>query len=446
VDASGNVYLTGWYGSHTIIFDSITLTNAGQNDMFLVKYDATGNVLWAKSIGGTGDDFGYSAAVDAWGYVYVTGYFESPSITFGSFTLPQALSNGSENSTVLLAKFDSNGTLQWTTNAAGTGGDYGNSVAVAPEGNVYVTGYFKSTIIIFGSDTLTNAGTWDMFLVKYDGSGTVLWAKSAGGAYYDGGLAVAVDAIGDAYVTGLFESPTITFGSYELTNAGSAGYSDMFLVKYDNYGNVVWAKSAGGTGIDEGYSVAVDVSGNAYVTGSFSSSAITFDSNVLMNAGYDDIFLVKINASGNVRWAESLGGTSSDEGYSVAVDDAGNVYLTGRFFSPTIAFGSYSLTNTGKANMFLAKSKCWNAGINELDNSLKMSVYPIPATERLMVGMPAGMAANFVSIMNIDGQELLRQEVKESHTIIDVSSLPGGVYFVKVTGEQSVLVKKFIKN
>ena len=135
-------------------------------------------------------------------------------------------------------------------------------------------------------------------------------AKSAEGTYYDYGRSIAVDANGNSYVTGYFYSSTITFGLTTLTNSGV--YSDIFVVKYDSSGNVVWAKNTGGTNEDKGYGIAVDAIGNSYVTGWFSSSTITFGSTTLTNSGSDDIFVVKYDSSGNVMRAKSAGGTSND--------------------------------------------------------------------------------------------------------------------------------------
>ncbi|MEK7263262.1 MAG: SBBP repeat-containing protein [Bacteroidota bacterium] len=135
----------------------------------------------------------------------------------------------------------------WAKRARGGGYDYGKGIATDENGNCYVTGYFNSSTITFGSVMLTNtdnSGSSDMYLVKYDSSGNVLWANCAGGYSADYGNSIATDGNGNCYVTGYFWSPTITFGSVTLINANS--FSDMFVVKYDSNGNVVWAKRAGG--------------------------------------------------------------------------------------------------------------------------------------------------------------------------------------------------------
>jgi hypothetical protein len=231
------------------------------------------------------------------------------------------------------------------------GWNIGYNVCTDVFGNVYVTGYFDYTVS-FGSYTLISPGNPAIFLVKYDLSGNVLWAKSAGGTLNDGGLGVSTDRLGNVYITGFFYSPTITFGAYTLTNAGN---ENIFIAKYDSSGNVKWAKNAGGSGNDVGFSIATDARANVYITGYFSSPAITFGSYTINNSGIDNIFLVKYDSSGNVMWAKRAGGTGDDRGYYVAADSSGNAYLTGYYTSISIAFGSYTLVRSGGYDAFLAK-------------------------------------------------------------------------------------------
>ena len=503
-DASGNIYVAGVFASSTITFGSYTLTNMGLSDVFLAKYDVNGNVLWAKSAGGTNDDEPTSVSVDASGNVYLAGYFNSSTLTFGATSLTNA---GSWD--IFLTKYDSNGNVHWAKSACGTETDQALSVAVDVSGNIYMAGYFWSTTLIFGSYTLTNVGKYDIFLTKYDANGNVLWAKSAGGAEEEQALSVAVDVSGNAYVAGIFGSSTISFGSTTLTNAG---FDDIFLAKYDVNGNVLWAKSAGGTDYDEMGSVAADISGNIYVAGYFASPTITFGSTTLTNAGWNDMFLAKYDANGNVLWAKSAGGadveyassaaadasgnifvagsflgstitfgsiiltnantggadlffvkydingnvlwaksaggTGNDNAGSVAVDASGNPYLVGWFFSPTLPFSTTTLTNadnTGSTDdMFIAKLDV-DVGINEINNQLNISVYPNPASDKLTVEISGNPNGSNLSLANIEGQQIIKRQITEPKTQLDISNLPSGVYFVRLTGEKNVSVGKFIK-
>jgi len=509
VDASGNIYVVGYFASPTIIFGSITLTNTatyGSADIFLAKYDAIGNVLWVKSIGGMGNDEAYSISVDASENTYVAGKFESSTIIFGSTTLTNATTNGSAD--IFLAKYDANGNVIWAKSAGGTSNDRAYSISVDASENTYVAGYFASSTITFGSTTLINASlnysdiffakydangnvTWaksgggqysdivnsimsdvsgntylagwfdsptlsfestslsnmgggypDIFLAKCDNLGIVLWAKSAGGLKDDRATSVAIDAIGNTYVVGYFKSSTIIFGSTTLTNATTIGSADIFLAKYDTNGNVLWAKSVGGIGDDEAYSVTMDASGNIYVVGYFGSSTIILGSTTLTNIianGSEDILLAKYDANGNVIWAKSVGGTGDDEAYSIAIDASENTYVSGMFSSDTISFGSTTLP--GNEDIFLAKLGS-STVINELSDSLNFSVFPIPATNSLTIESPQ---KSKIEILNIQGQLIKTIAAINDQTTIDISVFPSGIYFIKVKTEKGIAVKKFIK-
>ena len=355
-DVLGNIYVTGGFKDSAITFGSITLTNAGDWDMFIVKYDANGNVLWAKNVGSNSRDGGCSIATDVFGNIYVTGFYSSSSLVItpifgGPITLTN---NGSDD--IFVIKYDTNGNVIWAKSYGGTSTDDSFAITCDALGNIYITGGFNSPFLVFGTTTLANPGSgFDMFIVKYDTNGNVIWAKSTGGNNWDNGYSVAIDTSG-IYVTGYFSNPTIVFGSTTLTLFGSSG-SDMFIVKYDANGNVLWAKNGGGSTWDFGTSIAVDVSGNVYVTGYFDSQSAIFGSDTLTNisANYD-MFIVKYNSNGNVLRAKSAGGNNNDKGLYVATDVSG-IYVTGGFDSPNIVFGFDTLYFPGGGSdpMFFVK-------------------------------------------------------------------------------------------
>jgi hypothetical protein len=305
-----------------------------------------------------------SVAVDASGSIYSVGTF-SGSVTFGSTTF---VSDG--NRDIFLVKYDNSGGVQWVKRAGGVGADVPYGIAVSGD-DVYITGYFTAGNINFntpsapGSNELVSAGSDDIFLAKFDGSGNFQWARRAGGTSSD--QAFGVSASGSAvYLTGYF-STTANFntpsapGSNEITSVGGI---DIFLAKYTNTGAFQWAVRAGGSSSDFSYGVAE--SGNdVYITGNFRETA-SFSSNTsLSTAGDNDIFLAKYTSTGTLQWARRGGGIASDRGRSIAITGTG-VCITGRLsanftsgtanFNTPSAFGSNEITiPLGSTNMFIAQ-------------------------------------------------------------------------------------------
>jgi hypothetical protein len=335
VDGSGNAYISGYTAG------SLGGTNAGGIDAFLTKYDTSGNVLWTRQIGTSSSDYSSSVAADGSGNVYISGY------TSGA--LGGTSAGGVD---AFLTKYDTSGNVLWSRQIGTSGGDYSKSVAVDGSGNVYISGYTSGAL---GG---TNAGGNDAFLTKYDPSGNVLWSRQIGTSSSDYGNAVAVDGSGNIYISGY------TSGSLGGTSAGGV---DAFLTKYDASGNVLWSRQIGTSSSDYGRSVAVDGSGNAYLTG-YTSGSLGGTS-----AGGVDAFLTKYDTLGNVLWSRQIGTSGGDYSYSVAVDRSGNAYLSGS------TDGSFGDVVAGRAHAFLVMygrtgQFLWSREIGSLGYDYSVSV------------------------------------------------------------------------
>jgi hypothetical protein len=342
VDGSDNVYISGGFSGQAT-FGSTTLTSKGKIDVFMAKLSPGGQFTWATPGGGTDDDYLYGIAVDGSGDAYGVGYFKATA-TFGSQTLT---SQGFED--ILVLKTAPDGQLAWAATAGKEGWDVGVAIALDGSGAPHVTGYFFKTVA-FGSTSLTSAGTEDLFVAKLaPTSGAFQWAASAGGTKQDEGLGIALDSQDSVYVTGFFQGQS----TFDTTTLTSAGAEDLFVARYTSTGKLAGVVQGGGSGSDEGLSVAVDATGNVYVTGYFNGQA-AFGGTKLSAAGDDDAVIGKLATTPTLAmtWATSGGGSGKDRGYFIAAGAGGKVYVSG-IFNGTATFGSAMFTSQGGDDSFL---------------------------------------------------------------------------------------------
>jgi ribosomal protein S11 len=337
-------------GGYVVAGETYSLYSFGAsyNDIFLIKTDASGNIQWAKTYGGTYWDVAFSVQQTSDGGYIVAGYTAS----FGA------------GGDILLIKTDASGNIQWAKTYGGTGYDEAYSVQQTSDGGYIVAGKTDS----FG------AGWSDFFLIKTGASGNIQWAKTYGGTYWDVAFSVQQTSDGGYIVAGY----TASFGaggdilliktdangniqwaktyggtdydwasSVQQTSDGGyivaghttslgAGYDDAFLVKTDASGNIIWAKTYGGTGDDKARSVQ-QTSDGGYIVAGYTAS---------FGAGYYDIFLIKTDASGNIQWAKTYGGTDYDWASSVQQTSDGGYIVAGY----TASFGA------GESDFFLIKT------------------------------------------------------------------------------------------
>ena len=260
VDGSGNVFVAGGF-QNSIAFGGTTLNSAGASDGFIAKLDSSGNPLWARTIGGAGQDSVFGLAVGGSGNVYTTGTFGQTALFAGG---PALTSRGSSD--VFVMKLATNGNVLWVQQFGGTGPDDGTALTLDGSGNLYATGDFAASTT-FGATTLTSNGAGDVFLTRINPStGIPVWAKGYGGPSQDAGFGLATDGAGNVYTTGSFLN-ALTFGAATITSQGGAG---VFLLKSDANGAELSASSFGGVGNEQANGVAVGgPAGNVTVVGDY---------------------------------------------------------------------------------------------------------------------------------------------------------------------------------
>ncbi len=341
-DEFDNSYTIGQYGG-TITINGNNYTSAGNQDEIIVKFDPNGNVLWATSIGGADSDWAGEIVYDGIGNVWVTGTFSG---TFNA-GVHAITSNGGEDA--YLVKIDAaTGTPLFASNGGGgSNNDDANSIASDGAGNVYVIGDAASSNFDWGGLTMSVSGASDVFVIKFDNSGTPLWLSTCTGTSGEITYAGAADSQGNAFVCGHMGSTTLNInGAPYLT-----GTNDHFVTKFDSNGNEVWTTMFDGGG--NCYDMTVDDWGNSYFT--LSGSTGTYGPFVVSSTnGGGDALLGKINSDGTWAWIEMFGGTGLDEGLGVDCDSEGNVFWTGTF-EGSMTMGSYNLISDALKKTFISK-------------------------------------------------------------------------------------------
>ena len=502
-DMNENIYVAGYFTSDSIRFGEVLLHNngIGFTDIFIAKYDSTGNLIWAKGIGGSGDDKAFSIDTDDAGNVYLAANFYSPVIEVGAYEFINAGNVGD----ILLVKFDTKGNILWATREGGPGLEIPYAICVDAIGNSIVTGRFSSLSIDFGEFTLKQAGSMDVFIVKYNPEGNILWAKGAGGTSNDEGYAIDTDLEGNIYVGGYFNQNA----KFESVSLSTSGQADAFLVKYDALGNLLWAKKAGGNNADRITGLTVDESGNCYVSGYFESDSVVFGATALKNfysQGIDNSFIAKYNSEGNPVWAQAIngksklngiamnsqgiyacgvfsdnslnfgssvldlrghgdffvlncdlegnpewalyqssGGESGEFATSIASSNHGKIIVAGYFDSKPITFGSTELNTTGnRFDMFVALFGSLSTDINQTLMETNLRVYPNPVRE--MLNILTNESINSIELYTQKGEKVLTRifTPNEFQAQTDISNLPNGFYLLKLNSKNRHYSRKII--
>lgn len=366
VDASGNVFVTGFY-QENVDFEpgsgTTNLNNSGDYDVFVIKLDPNGDLIWAKNLSGADEEIGRGVTVDDAGNVYTVGQFIGTTDFKPGGGSEDLTSDG--NADIFISKLNASGSFVWAKRMGGGGNDIGYSITLDNANNILTTGYFMGTADFdpnAGIADLSSEGSLDIFLSKLDNAGNFIWAQTFGGSDADYGRDVAIDSTNNIYAIGYFEG-TVDFNpdSSVSNTLISNGLRDVFITKFDASGNHQWAKSIGGGSNDLGLSITADVVGNVYTTGYFFST-VDFDpgpgTDFLSSYGNNDVFVSKLDASGNYLWAKNMGGTGNDYGRGIAINDVGNVYATGNFqgtgdFEPGVEITN--LTSAGSFDAFTIK-------------------------------------------------------------------------------------------
>ena len=413
VDSKGNAIFVGEYVGMMTFGDKPLDVPPGMGaNVFVVKLDPTGAVLWAKSFGGDGYDVGTSVAVGKDDSIVLTGMY-SNSMTFGGDVL-----TAKPMGDIFLAKLDPDGNPLWGRSFGGDGADVGHGIVVDAQGTIFLTGYYNAACD-FGIAVLPGPfnSQDDGFVAKISPDGAPLWVLGVGGGGYENGFGVTTDSAGDIVVTGrgygdisigtgkvpgntqngalvfkldgdtgqllwgkIFGSPTlgatqvvldvargggdddlVIVGHFETSISfppsppltGAEGGVDVFVAKLNKNGDGIWSKGFTGAMNDVAYEVDVDAFGNILVGGTFSVS-LDFQAQLIQSGGGLDGFAAKLRPDGSLLWAQALHSSADDGVHGVAIDPGGTSYITGPV-DGSVTFNGMMFTSAGVADAFLVK-------------------------------------------------------------------------------------------
>lgn len=452
-DASGNIFVTGYF-SYNVTIGGNTYFNAGGNgDSFIAKYSPSGILIWSRVITGTGNEF-VSGIKTLGNDIYICGSY-SQAFTHGpvTFTAP---AGGYDDAFIM--KLDAQGNGVWGVKGGGSGNVDDRALCLSVSSNgIYWAGFCTATAVI-GGVSLNQVGTGaDIFISKLDATGVQTWVKRYGGNLGQQVNSISQDPWGNPICTGNFYA-TCNFGAGFLITENyamfPAGNGDGFITKLNGSdGTCSWVrqiKCVSGDNNEVSNGVVTDLGGSSYVTGHFNATT-TFASNPnqtgtnLVATNGRDAFVAKYSPTGSLLWVQKIGGSSNDQGRAVVYDANGICTVAGNF-GGTITLGTApSITaSPGASSVFIAKYDGLTAGIEDATNSLEFQAFPNPAENFINVTLNAQSPIDFIEIFNIAGARVLETNLTgtKNEAKVDVTNLSSGIYFLQVTSGENKGVKK----
>ncbi len=452
IDSDGNIYLTGFFEDNAD-FDpgpgTTTLLSGGNwdRDIFVAKYDSSGNYQWAFNVGSGLLDMGYGIVLDGAGYLYVAGSFVSTADfdpSNGVFNLTSA-----GNDDLFVAKYDVSGNYIWAYNMGVSSWDVAYAITFDAN-SIYLTGAFQDTVDFDpgpGTSNLISTGDYDAYIAKYDTACNYEWAINVGGIGDDRSYSIDMDNSGNVYITGFFEDTADFDGGPGTKTIISEGGRDIFVAKYNSAGDHLWSIGAGGILDDYSFSIATDAAGDVYTTGYFRDTA-DFDPgpavNNLYSAGNQDIFLAKYNTAGSYQWAFSMGASLYDFGNSINIDPFGGILVTG-FFQDSADFdpssGTSNLMGAGNADVFIAKYNETSTGIiMQPFYDPILNVYPNPFSTLAFIEVPKELINSKLLLYDTFGRLIRTIELTGRKAIITKGNLAAGLYYYQVVNKENIKI------
>jgi hypothetical protein len=456
IDANGYVYVAGSFEG-TVDFNpgagTNNLSSQANASSFILKLTAQGNYVWAKAIGSNQGTSAEGLSVSAIGVVHLGGNFAGVADLNPGAATVSATTSG--NIDIYLVELDSAGNYVWGIDFGSTGLDGCAAVTEDVNGDVYMTGYFANTCDFdptASTSNLTATGN-DAFVAKYTSNGGFGWASKLGGGGTDGGTDIIVDFTGKVYTTGYFDG-TADFdpGSGNVTFTAGTAISDAYVSCLTSSGGYSWAAQLGGASVDVGQSIMLDLTGNVYTTGRFSTTA-DFDpgagTSSLTSSGVEDVFVSKLSPTGTFVSAHKFGASSNDNGLAIALDVNNNIFVAGYFNGSTDVdpqASVWTLTSNGQDDGYLVKLSQSGVGVEESAAGAVVNVFPNPTSGWITLTTNADVQdRSLVRVLSADGKLLFENYFNGSVMQIDMSAYTEGTYLVQVQNKNGTATCQVIR-
>jgi hypothetical protein len=451
LDSKENILISGNYSGSVDFNPGINVCTLNSDyGFFIVKLTAAGSFNWAIDL--DGQCYINSIATDMYGNVYAAGNFY---LTIDFDPGPGVYSIDSKNGgDLFILKLNPSGKFLWTRQMGGLGKDVISSIKIGPTGNIYTTGWFEENADFDPGawDHILKAKSDDAFISKLNADGHFIWAKSIGGINIERGYDITVDISDNICVTGLFYGD-VDFdpdsGNYILSSLYPLS-DNAFILKLNSNGNFIWAKQISAF-IAYGKSITLDDAGNIYSIGEFEGSSIDLDPGTgvfpINPQGNLDIYISKLNPSGDFVWGQSISGQGQEKANSIHIDKLGNIYVNGTFISMIDCDpgdSTYNLTGNGNTDIFIIKEGPdsidfdGNATLNE------NTMFPNPTHEELRIERCSKCYPYYYKITDATGRLILDGRVNDKYEAVNVSSLSSGVYYLQLDLTKSRYIK-FVK-
>jgi hypothetical protein len=395
--------------------------NKGGEDIFVIKLNSNGDIVWKKTFGGSSVEIGRSITTTTDGGYVLSGRTNSND---GDFS---GMNKGGED--IFVIKINSNGDTEWIRTFGGSDYESGYSITTTKDGGYVLNGETNSND---GDFSGMNKGGEDTFVIKLNSNGDTEWIKTFGGSDFETGYSITTTKDGGYLLNGVTNSNDGDFSGM------NKGISDIFVIKLNSNGDIVWKKTFGGSGGESGSSITNTNDDGFVLTGSSSSNDGDFSG---MNKGISDIFVIKLNSNGDIVWKKTFGGSHIDIGSSITTTIYSEYILTGRTHSTD---GDFSGMNKGHNDIFLMKLDS-NGNLNnttsiyELSDPITtLSVHPNPFHNSTTISYKVDTPSNVrIELLNTLGQiiEVLREDYTDIGTYqlpLNVSTLSSGMYSVRM--------------